>query len=293
MRPHQHPHPTRLRGGHAAGAAISLATLAALSLAACGKDTKAASTVSPTAASATPVSSAETSPSGPPPSSAAAGGTAAACMPFLAIDDEMNKQQPDPAVLTPLFDQLSSAAPAELTEPVGVMVDAAKKMVASNGQDSSAFQTSAFVAAQTKVDTWMFDQCSFDAKVKVTTKDFEFDGLPATMKPGKTAFLVTNAGPESHELDVARKKTGTTDSWQDLVKLPQEQAATKVDQLGGGFVPAVGSSALVVVELTPGDYAALCFIPMGSSMTATGTVTEGSGAPHAMSGMVKEFTVAP
>ena len=49
-----------------------------------------------------------------------------------------------------------------------------------------------------------------------------------------------------------------------------------------------GEDGYAVVELEPGDYIALCFIPTGM------TSDEGpppEGPPHAMQGMVAEFTV--
>lgn len=284
---------------------------ATLTLAACGKDSSTAQTTAAPAESAAansaipttteasvPQSSTSESSSsvGSPssaPTSSAENSAAAACTPYLAISDELNQQQPDPAKLGPLFDAFKAAVPAELADSAKVMSDAAQKMTASQGQDTSAMEGPAFAQAQTAVSTWMFGHCSFDAKISVTTKDFEFDGLSSTMKPGKTAFLVTNDGPESHEMVIGTKNAGTTESWQDLLKLPEETAMTKVTMLGGVQVPAVGSVALLVVDLKPGDYAALCFVSMGTSVGSDGSVTQGTGVPHAMSGMVKEFTVAP
>ena len=216
-----------------------------------------------------------------------------ACTPYLAISAEMNKEQPDPTVIAPLLTTMESAAPAELADSFKVMIPAVQSVIASKGADMSAFASAQFDAAQGKVSTWMFDHCAFDARVEVTTKDFSFEGIPDTLKPGLTAFLITNVGPESHEMTLSMKNAGTTESFTDLLKLPEDQAMTKVTNIGSTQVPAVGSVSLLVVDLTPGSYAALCFMPMGTSVTADGTMTEGTGAPHAMSGMVKEFTVAP
>lgn len=50
----------------------------------------------------------------------------------------------------------------------------------------------------------------------------------------------------------------------------------------------VAEDDYVVADLKPGDYVALCFIPMGM------TNTDGpppDGPPHAMQGMVAESTV--
>lgn len=283
MHPQHNPAPARRRRGfRSACVGVSLAALGGLSLAACGKDSATASAASPSTAPTAP------SPSTGDTSTEAA---AAACTPYLSISQTMNEEQPDTTALPPLLSALTAAAPAELKDSLAVMVDSVNKLIATKGQEEGT-ETREFAKAQTNVSNWMFDNCSFDAKVTVTTKDFEFDGLPATMKPGLTAFLVTNVGPEAHEMTLNKKKADTTESWQDLLKLPEDQAKAKVVGEGGAFVPAVGDTALLVVDLTPGDYAAMCFVPMGSSTSSDGTVTQGTGAPHVMSGMIKELTVA-
>ena len=48
----------------------------------------------------------------------------------------------------------------------------------------------------------------------------------------------------------------------------------------------------MVADLAPGEYIALCFIPVGTSMSHDGEFVEGTGAPHFTEGMQHEFTVA-
>ena len=47
-----------------------------------------------------------------------------------------------------------------------------------------------------------------------------------------------------------------------------------------------------VVELVPGDDVVTCFVPTGTSISADGEFTEGTGVPHFMGGMLQEFTVS-
>lgn len=46
----------------------------------------------------------------------------------------------------------------------------------------------------------------------------------------------------------------------------------------------------MIADFEPGDYAALCFIPTGSTM-ANSDEPDGDGPPHFTQGMKTEFTV--
>lgn len=277
-----------------------------LLLGACGDDKKEASPTSSAASSTTaapsssaapassaaPGSSAAPSSSAMPSSSAPAGSKdGALCEPYLAVDAQMaGPDGPDPDKLTTLLADVKKAAPSELADDLGVMIAAVEKLMASNGEDSSAIQSPEFVKAESTVDPWIYDNCSFDEKLEVTAKDFHFDGIPATLKAGKTAMLLTNEGVEMHEIGVLRKNEGTTESWEALLALPEEEAMQKATFLGNAFTPLPGSKGLAVLDLEPGDYAALCFIPIGTKVEG-GEMTEGTGAPHFTAGMIHEFSV--
>lgn len=51
-----------------------------------------------------------------------------------------------------------------------------------------------------------------------------------------------------------------------------------------------GEDGYAVVELEPGDYIAACFIPTGTT-SEDGPPAGEPGPPHALHGMVAEFTV--
>ena len=59
-----------------------------------------------------------------------------------------------------------------------------------------------------------------------------------------------------------------------------------ITTVGGAFAQPGGKTGLVA-DLTAGDYVAVCFIPVGT--TSLDSTSE--GPPHAMQGMVAEFTV--
>ena len=198
---------------------------------------------------------------------------------------------PDPATLTPLLDTLESGAPEEIAEQVGVMTTAARSVLDSNGEDFSAFEAPEFAEAQSEVDPYMFENCEFDEKVEVTAADYSFDGIPTELPAGRVAFLLTNEGSEPHEMALARKKDGVTESWDEILALPEDQAMEKIDQAGGAFAPGQGDQGLAIAELEAGEYVAVCFIPVGTSIDDTGE-HPGDGPPHFTQGMKSEFTVA-
>ena len=216
---------------------------------------------------------------------------AAVCEPYLGVTEQFNTE-PDPATLGTLLDQVDEEAPEDLAESLSVMTGAARQVLDSGGEDFAAFETPEFAEAQGEVDPWMFENCDFDGTEEATATEYEFEGLPDEMDAGTTAILLTNEGEEAHELAIMRKKEGVTQSWDEILALPQEEGQALVDQVGGAFAPREGTKGLAVVELTEGEYVAACFVPTGTSMAADGAVTEGTGVPHFMGGMVHEFTVS-
>src|SRR4029078_8573799 len=127
---------------------------------------------------------------------------------------------------------------------------------------------------------WMFEHCEFDQKKEVTASEYKFEGLPKKLDAGTPAILLPNGGAEAHEMAIMRKADGVTQSWEEILALPQEEAQALVVQVGGAFAPNKEPTGLAVVDLVPGDYVATCFVPTGTSMASDGTVTEGTGTPH-------------
>lgn len=116
-----------------------------------------------------------------------------------------------------------------------------------------------------------------DIVVKLTDYDFE---LSTPLTPGKHTIRVENAGPQPHEIAIIRLHPG---------KKPMDFAAWGMKQIGpppgtihgglSGIMP--GTDALVEVDLPPGEYGLICFLPDAKD-----------GKPHFMHGMAKQTTVA-
>ena len=67
--------------------------------------------------------------------------------------------------------------------------------------------------------------------IAVTAQDYHFEGLPSSV-PAGTSLTLTNAGHEVHELLVVRKNDGVTESFDELLALPQEEALQKAHGRG-------------------------------------------------------------
>ncbi|HVX41781.1 MAG TPA: hypothetical protein VHB25_19630 [Gemmatimonadaceae bacterium] len=115
--------------------------------------------------------------------------------------------------------------------------------------------------------------------VTVTLSDYKFD-VQGALSAGTHTVKVQNAGPQPHEVEVMRLAPGKTlkdlGAWMDKPNGPPPG-----EGLGGidAIVPGV-APAYVSLDLTPGHYAFLCFIPDAKD-----------GKPHLEHGMVKEFDV--
>ena len=214
---------------------------------------------------------------------------AAACEPYIAINAQFN-EEPDPETLAPLLDEFDETAHEDIGDSAAVMTEAARSVIETG--DFAAFESPEFAAAQGEVDPWMFDNCDFDETAEVTASEYEFEGVPDEFDTGTAAILLTNEGDEAHEMAIMRKAEGVTQSWDEILALPQEEGEALVVQVGGTFAPRKGTQGLAIVDLVAGDYAVLCFVPTGTTMTADGEVTEGTGVPHFMGGMLEEFTVS-
>jgi uncharacterized cupredoxin-like copper-binding protein len=107
----------------------------------------------------------------------------------------------------------------------------------------------------------------------------DFTVLMPEMKSGTNTLTVTNAGRHAHEVVFARLTNGAT--FADAEPFLQGQGPEpSLEAVGGTVGMAPGQRAWVTVDLPPGDYLALCFIP-----------DTASGAPHAFLGMWATFTV--
>jgi hypothetical protein len=123
------------------------------------------------------------------------------------------------------------------------------------------------------------DGCSWTT-VDVGAVDYGYAGIPTTIEAGTTRFRLTNDAPtELHELVVLRKHDATM-STMDLVAMGPGMLGS-ADLIGGTMIEP-GATSAAVLDLTPGSYAVICFIP---------TAGDADGTPHLAHGMLAEFDV--
>ena len=114
----------------------------------------------------------------------------------------------------------------------------------------------------------------------VTMADYSFK-LSRPLAPGHHTILVENAGTQPHELVLLRLAPGKTvkdfGTWATTGK---QKGPPPAMPLGGVAVLEKAGSGQFSVELTPGEYGLICFVPDSKD-----------GKPHLAHGMESQFKV--
>lgn len=116
--------------------------------------------------------------------------------------------------------------------------------------------------------------------VTITASDFAFQA-PATIPAGLTTINLVNRGPELHHVQLVKIAAGHT--VQELMEGMKHEGPPPpwVSFVGGPNTPVPGGQAQATLDLAPGSYAIVCFIPSSD------------GVLHVAKGMVKPLTVTP
>ena len=135
--------------------------------------------------------------------------------------------------------------------------------------------------------------------ITVVGTDYHFGGLPTSVPVG-TVLSFENQGAELHEIVVFRKNDGVTQSFEELLQLPDDQALQYVTMVGEmPLFAAPGATAEGTLTIPQeGEYIALCFVPQGMTELPTDPAASLDPAlmaapPHFALGMVQTFTVTP
>lgn len=158
-------------------------------------------------------------------------------------------------------------------------------------------------AAIERIHDYNVDTCRWRT-VSVPAVDHAFDRVPAGMEPGLVSFEFDNHGDQPHELGVHRLLTDAP-----VAELVAEIAADdalrqkgpsdappvdfregRTEFLGEAFAPA-GKSDYLLLDLKPGRYVLVCFVPDGTVYESEEHEYLGGGPAHALSGMIAEFEV--
>jgi hypothetical protein len=116
------------------------------------------------------------------------------------------------------------------------------------------------------------------ADVTVTMSDYSYK-FSTPLTAGKHVIRIDNAGPQFHELFLARLAPGKTAG--DLATWVDKQVGPPpAEPLGGVAALPAGGHAYIPVDLTPGQYGIFCFEPDAKD-----------GKPHVAHGMMQQITV--
>jgi hypothetical protein len=177
----------------------------------------------------------------------------------------------------PELQALSDAEADEIAEPVETMLGIATESV----EDPARFDDPAAEDAFFEVGGAVHEGCGFDT-ADVTAVDYGFEGVPESVPAGTVSFSLTNDGTEDHEMVLFRKADGETRPIEELLALDEAEAEEAMTFTTVGFA-SPGATGYVATDLEAGQYAMVCFIPVGGAE---------DGPPHFTEGMVSEFEVA-
>ena len=116
------------------------------------------------------------------------------------------------------------------------------------------------------------------ADATLTLADYQFT-FSKDLTAGKHSLRVENKGPQEHEVEIIKLAPGKT--VQDMLGWMEKMDGPPPGSGIGGAAPmAPGYANVIDVDLAPGNYALICFVPDMKD-----------GAPHFVHGMVRAFTV--
>lgn len=121
-----------------------------------------------------------------------------------------------------------------------------------------------------------------EGDAELTLQDFAFVGVD-TLTAGPHTVTVTNSGPQPHEATIVKLADGVTvDALRGMFTSPEPPPDGPPPFSGGGGVAGIAAdaTATIDVDLEPGEYAWICFVP-----------DPATGKPHAALGMIGALTV--
>ena len=114
--------------------------------------------------------------------------------------------------------------------------------------------------------------------VTMTIADYSF-ATDTTLTAGRHVVKVVNNGPQPHEVVVFKLDSAKTVD--DFIKFGENYQGTPPGQTMGGIAAVqTGDTHFFEVNLTPGNYLLVCFVPDSKD-----------GKPHIAHGMMQPFTI--
>ena len=118
-----------------------------------------------------------------------------------------------------------------------------------------------------------------EAEVVMKLVDYDFE-LSKPLTAGRYTIRIDNAGPQEHEVAIVKLDAGKEPM--DFAKWGEKQVGKAPGTLHGGVSGIMpGDKAFVEVDLAPGEYGLICFVPDSKD-----------GKGHYHHGMAKKVTVS-
>ncbi|HEX5696759.1 MAG TPA: hypothetical protein VFZ15_10235 [Acidimicrobiia bacterium] len=195
--------------------------------------------------------------------------------------------------VTETLTELEQQAPDEVAGAVSTITGILLPAIESGSEEElfNGLESTEFREAAEVVDGYMVDECGWQV-TDVTAVDYQFETDLSGLEAGYNGFAFANGGTEMHEMALIRFNDDTTETIEELLELPEEEAFSKITMPGGSFAMPEESDTLFV-DLEPGRYAIACFLPVGATPENIDALESGEldGPPHFSQGMVQEFTI--
>ena len=189
----------------------------------------------------------------------------------------------DANIATPLA-ALVAGAPDEIKDEVDEIALKIKRF--RDDADPSAIDGEDFQRLTGTVDAYLHENCS-GPKADVKAVNYAYEGLPATMPAGTVRIELENTSDEAHEIVILNRKPGVTETYDQLLALPDDQAQAKLDFVDAASVDPDGTG-YIVANLPAGDLVFLCSFGKGTTDDDEPKQEE----PHFTLGMKQEVKVA-
>lgn len=182
--------------------------------------------------------------------------------------------------LEPLWSAVKASAPDEVSDSVDALTTSIDALAEG---DTEAFNSDDTSAQYFGMVGDVVADC-VDEVVEVTAVDYAFEGVPETFPAGASGIRFTNdsENSEPHEFIVFKKADGETRSAEEILNDPAAEEQGPGEFSGAVFAYEAGITGGGFLDLTPGNYLAVCFVPVGGGE---------EGPPHFTQGMLTDFSV--
>lgn len=185
----------------------------------------------------------------------------------------------------PAVEALVAAMPPDGAEAAAGAKDIFDEFGATG--DVSLLEDSAAAAVFADTQGYLYDNCDSE-RFEATAVEYEFRDIPDTIPAGVNRVRFTNGGDELHEIVIFRRADGESRSFAELLDLGEEESEGLIEYVAGTFAPQ-GEVNYATADFAPGSYAAVCFVPTGTTSEDQFGQNE-DAPPHFAQGMIREFT---